>query len=123
METLITIIICGVAIFFWCIKPNSVKSNNKTNILEYYSNKGYILQNINYYYNIGEIIKQEQEKHQTNYFYARITSKNGNSRNYKLYYNDIYDLLIGSFQDKNEYCYFFKKRYCNMFGELWESFY
>ncbi len=110
METVMTVIIIGAAIFFWCIKPSSVRTNKKTDVLEFFSNRGYTLQNVNYYYDIGGIIEQEQEKHNTNYFCARIAGKNGNFEKYKLSYNDIYDLLVGSFQDDNEYCYFFKKK-------------
>lgn len=109
MEALLTIIIFGAAIFFWCIKPNTVKTNNKTDILEYFSNMGYTLQNISYYYEIGGIIKQQEEKQQRDYFFVEISGKNGVCNNYKLYKNDIYNLLVGSLQDNNEYCYFFKK--------------
>lgn len=109
MEALLTIIIFGAAIFFWCIKPNSAKTNSKTNILEHFSNQGYTLQNVNYYYEIGKIIKQQQEKYQRRYFYIEISGKNGAWNRYKLYEDDIYNLLVGSLQDNNEYCYFFKK--------------
>lgn len=106
METILTILVMGALIYFWCIKSEFSKRTNKNDVVEFFSENGYcIIERPWVWLDVSKNLKKIQ-KDGEEHFYLEVYGKR--NAYYEIWRDAAWDLLIGAMNEKK--CCFMEKK-------------